>query len=475
MIPHPNITFGAGALSSTLSPIGLVAMLIAIVMLLVMPRRWAIVPFLLFAYLVPLGQQIYLGGIHLFAIRIVILCGCLRFLVASRSYPVLKGGFTRIDKAFLFCMLCQTTAFVLLYREGAAVINQGGFLWDVLGGYFLIRCLVRDRRDIILIAKVFVVIAVIMAGCMLYEHYRVENVFALLMGGNVLPRIREGKVRCRGVFQQEIIASAFGGTLIPFFVWLWTTSKAKIAAIAGLVGATIIMITAASSTGIGAGAVGIGTLCLWPLRKYTRWMRWGMVAGILGLALTMKAPVWFVLQRVDFVGGSTGWDRANLIDQTVRHFSSWWLVGTNSNNQWGYFTYDLCNQFVAEAVQGGLATLILFILILQRCFSRIGAAMKSEQRGEQAWLEWTIGCILCAHIAAFFGISYFDQMKYWLYVTFAMIPAATVAVQVTQPKRSHMAPGGEYRISVGRQMLSDEAVEVARERATATSARNIFV
>ena len=38
---------------------------------------------------------------------------------------------------------------------------------------------------------------------------------------------------------------------------------------------------------------------------------------------------------------------------------------------------------------------------------------------------WTIGCILCAHLAGFFGISYFDQIKQWWFVTLAMIPAAS--------------------------------------------------
>ena len=143
----------------------------------------------------------------------------------------------------------------------------------------------------------------------------------------------------------------------------------------------------------------------------------------------MKAPVWFVLARVDFVGGSTGWDRANLIDQCVRHFGSWWLIGTADNVNWGFYTWDLCNQFVAEAVQGGLATLILFIALIVRCFQWIRIARKRSRNRAQAWLLWTIGCILCAHLAGFFGISYFDQMKYWWFVTLAMIPAAAMAVR----------------------------------------------
>ena len=427
MQPHPNITFGAGATASTMSSIGLAAMVLAIILMWLLPQKWVIAPFFLFTFLVPIDQQFYVAGFHLFAERIVILCGCLRFLVRRSPKPILAAGFTAIDKIFLLWAFCRAIAFVLLYRESGAVVNQVGFLWDALGSYFLVRCLIRGPEDIRRTAKVFVVIAVVMAGCMLYEHYKVENVFALLMGGKIAPNIRNGSVRARGVFEQEIIASTFGGTLVPFFLWLWIGSKARIAAVLGLISSVIITITASSSTGISAAAVGIGTLCLWPLRRHVRWILWGLVAAILGLAIVMKAPVWFVLARVDFVGGSTGWDRANLIDQCVRHFSSWWLVGTADNDTWGFFTWDLCNQFVAEAVQGGLATLILFVLLITRSFQRVGVARKRARHRTQQWLLWTIGCILCAHLAGFFGISYFDQMKNWWFATLAMIPAAAAA------------------------------------------------
>ena len=440
MEPHPNITFGAGAAESTMLPTALAAMLIAIVLMFALPRKWVVVPYLLFTFLVPLGGQFNIGGLHLFSHRIVVLCGCLRFLWKLRSsQSVLAGGFTGIDKIFLGWALCRATAFMLLYHVGGAVANQLGFLWDTLGGYFLVRYLIRDADDIRRAAKALVVIAVIMAAAMVYEHYKLTNLFGLLMGGQVVPDIRNGNVRCRGVFQQEIIASTFGGTLVPFFIWLWTRPKSKIAAALGLTGAAVITITASSSTGISAGGIGICVMCLWPLRTYTQWMRRALVSVILGLEIVMKAPVWFILARVDFVGGSTGWDRANLIDQCVRHIGSWWLVGTADNDTWGFWTWDLCNQFVAEAVQGGLVTLILFIALITRCFTRIGVGIKMSRNRAQKWLLWTIGCILCAHIAGFFGISYFDQMKDWWFVTLAMIPAATMGIRATaQPSHPRL-------------------------------------
>ena len=423
-----------------MSPIGLAALAIALVLVFVLPRKWVIVPLLFFSFLVPLGEQFNVGGLHLFAHRIVILCACLRALrKSSPTDRTFAGGLTDIDKVFLAWAFCRVTAFVLLYQVGGAVVNQLGFLWDTLGGYFLVRSLIRDADDIRRLAKVFAVIAFVMAGCMLYEQHYLTNVFGLLMGGRVAPDIRDGHIRCRGVFAQEIIASTFGGTLVPFFIWLWSCPKAKIAAALGLISSIIITLTASSSTGISAAAIGVGTLCLWPLRNHVRWILWGIVVAILGLAMVMKAPVWFALAHVDLAGGSTGWDRANMIDQCIRHFSSWWLVGTADNANWGFFTWDLCNQFVAEAVQGGLATLILFFVLISRSFRRLGLARKKATSRDQEWLLWTLGCILCAHLAGFFGISYFDQMKYWWFVTLAMIPAATMAVRASNSVRPQPA------------------------------------
>src|SRR5271170_2403628 len=128
MEPHPNVTFGGGAAESTMTPIGLTAMLIAIVLMFVLPRKWVIVPFLLFTFLVPIGGQFNIGGFHLFAHRIVILGGCLRLLSKSLSTDnIFAGGFSRIDKVFLLWALCRATAFILLYHVGAAVANQLGF------------------------------------------------------------------------------------------------------------------------------------------------------------------------------------------------------------------------------------------------------------------------------------------------------------------------------------------------------------
>lgn len=431
----PHIMFGGGATETFMSPIVLAAMVITIALVCLLPRKWIIAPFLGFAFLTPLGEEFDVGGMHFFALRIVILVGCVSLFTFKRpsNDSALAGGFNTIDKLFFLLAIVQGAGLILIYRQGGAVVSTVGMLWDVLGGYFLVRCLIRDEEDIRRTAKVLVVIAIVMAVCMTYEKLRLENPFALLMGGKVVPDVRDGHVRCRGIFEQEILASSFGGTLAPLFMWLWKDGKTKVAAFVGVAAALVIIFTSSSSTGVSAFGFGVIALCLWPIRRHMRLFRWGIVAVVLGLALSMKAPIWYLMARVDFAGGSTGWDRAHLVDVFVRHFWGWWLYGAPQRvyMRWMDVDYgwDLCNQYVATCAVGGLAALALLIAIISKCFGKIGKARKlAEGNPKRERLLWVLGALMAAHMAAFVGISYFDQSRVWWYVTLAMISAAAIPV-----------------------------------------------
>jgi hypothetical protein len=56
---------------------------------------------------------------------------------------------------------------------------------------------------------------------------------------------------------------------------------------------------------------------------------------------------------------------------------------------------------------------------------------------------------LCAHLAGFFGISYFDQMKNWWFATLAMIPAACAVIPAAVRKGKKSLPAEfEYAVPV---------------------------
>jgi len=260
---------------------------------------------------------------------------------------------------------------------------------------------------------------------MLFEHLTGSNVFILIRTSPIVPWLREDKVRAQGPFGQSITAGCLGATVLPLFFWLWKKGGAKALGIVGMVAATVVTVSSnagtPASTYLSAGLA----LALWPIRKHMRTVRRSMVVTVIALALVMKAPVWYLIERVDFVGGHS-WDRAYLMDQFSRHIGSWWLMGTADNGSWGNDTWDLCNQFVAEAGSGGLLTLVLFVALVSQGFGMIGRARKmAEGDKKHEWLFWCLGAALFSHIMAFQGVSYFDQVRVWWFAFLAIILAAS--------------------------------------------------
>ena len=427
-MPSKHFEFGGGLQQTLLHPIALVAMVVSVILILFLPRKYVIVPVLFTSLVIPLAQQVVVGGLHLFVMRIIILFGCARMLISkvSSQDELLAGGFNSVDKWFTLWAIFRTLTTLVLYASMPAVIGECGFLWDVFGGYFLFRFLIRDREDITRSAKVLALVAAVAAAGMLNERLHFQNVFGFLGGVPIIPAIRMGTIRAQGPFMHAILAGTFGGTLAPLFFWLWKVAKSKFLAVVGFISSSIIVVAAASSTALMALGGGIFAICLWPLRKKMRLIRWGIVILLILLHLVMKAPVWFVISHIDIVGGNSSYQRAFLIDQFIRHFGDWWLLGTYASDDWGFDMWDHTNQFVAEGESGGLVTLICFIAMISVSFGMIGKARKAvEGDKEKEWMLWILGAALFAHVVGYFGISYFDQTRVAWFALLAMITAAT--------------------------------------------------
>ena len=430
-----HLRFGGGFSSTVLHPLVAVAMLVAIASILALPRKYVIVPLLLGAFLVPVGQVLVVTGFHLTVLRILILFGLARVISLDgwRGVGTVAGRLNSVDKAFVLWAFFYALTFVLLYMETPALVNRLGFLVDTLGGYLLLRSLIRNEEDMRRVTKLFALISVVMAGCMINEQLTRQNIFWALGGGfrldgtsMSLSDVRAGQVRSQGVFVVYILAGLFGATLLPLFGWLWKHGESRIVAIAGVISSVIIVLTSHSSTPLVACAAGVVGFCFWPLRGRMRIVCWIIVITLLGLQIAMKADVWWLIAHVDLTGASTSYDRAALIDNFVKHFGDWWLLGARQYNTWGFNMWDLCNQYVMCGQQGGLITLVLFIAIISRSFRRLGVARKlvaGERKNE--WLLWLLGVALFVHVAGYFGAAYDSQMDIVWFVLLASISAAT--------------------------------------------------
>jgi hypothetical protein len=427
-----NLRFGGGVSQTVLNPFILIAILIAGVLICVLPRNKAIVPFLAAAILIPMDQVLLVGSLHFPMLRLLILFGIGRMVWAKTSSKctVFAGGINKIDALVILLATFTAVNGALLFREWAAVVKQMADLYTVCGVYFLMRFLIRAEEDVTRTLRAFAYIAVIVAMIMTYEQATGHNPYALLGGARALTYAdimeRENHFRATASFGHPILAGTFGAIVLPLFVGLWWTNRKnhKIA-VMGILAATVITFASGSSTPILSYAAGIIGLCLWPARRWMRAIRWSMVLLLISLHMVMKAPVWQLVARVDVVGGSSGDHRYQLINQCILHFWDWWLIGVKDPGVFGWGMWDTCNQFVAVGEYSGLLPFLFFVAIIVYGFKLLGRARRGARgsRGVKLFL-WALGSALFANVVSFLGISYFDQTMVAWYGLLAVVSTA---------------------------------------------------
>ncbi|HLH34440.1 MAG TPA: hypothetical protein VKX41_07185 [Alloacidobacterium sp.] len=422
-----NFRFGGGAAETILHPVAAVWMMIAILLILTRPREKAITPFLLVFFTIPIGQVVVVGGIHFTVLRILILTVLARMaaLRGSSSKERFAGGFNALDAVVVLWTLLTLCMFYFQFLKVEVLIKGLGDLVESLGGYVAARFLIPDREAARRTVTVLAAICVIQGACMMSEQFTHQNVFGFLGGAS--PTVRSGSVRSEGAIG-TLYAGAFAGTSIPLFLWLWTDKKSRGAALAGLAGATAMAFASHASTSwlaYGGSLVGLG---FWPLRKEMRLVRWGLAVTLVGLHLVMNGPVWSLIEHIDVTGGSSSYHRYMLVDNCIRHFGDWWLLGSKDYPDWGFVMFDLCNQFVVAALTGGLVTLIVFIAIYSRSFGAIGRARKQAagDRREE-WFLWCLGSALFANVVASFGINYMVHLMMCFFSLLACISVGAFA------------------------------------------------
>jgi len=418
-----HFRFGGGAADTMLTPATALAMLIAIALIFAMPRNKVIVPLLLGCFTIPIQQVVVLGGLHFTVVRILIIAALIRRATAGGSkFP---KGFNGVDQAVILWTIALEGILSIQWMDTQAFIHNLGDLLDMLGGYLAVRYFIRDGDTVRRAIKTLALVCIIQGACMLNEQSAHFNVFGYLGGIGPGLTIREGRIRSEGVLGC-ISAGAWAGAVIPLFMWLWTERKDRMLAYGGIAGGLVMVFTSNSSTSLLALAATALAILLWPLRRYTTWLRRGLALTLIGLHLVMHGPVWALIARVDVTGSSSGYHRYYLVDNCIRHFSDWWLLGYKYYNNWGYDMFDLCNQFVVQAVNGGLLALVAYVAILSRSFGSIGKARKRVEgdRGRE-WLLWCLGSALFSIVVAHFGINYPAMMEIGLFTLWSAISVAT--------------------------------------------------
>jgi hypothetical protein len=442
------LRFGGGSDSSTITAGTAIFVAAAILLLFLLPKKYTVAPFLFASLFIPYGQLIVIGGLHFNVYRTMLPFAWLRVLMGRSDDSEHTFKLNGIDKAVILWAITDAVCATLLWGNWAAVVNRFGFLYNSLGIYFLLRCLIRGRVDVERVIRILAVACVLFAGFMVLEQVTGRNVFSVFGGVPEITVIREGKLRSQAVFAHAIVAGTVGANLLPLFIGLWWQgAKSKMLATAGIVSALVMTITASSATPIGACIVAIGALCMWRVRHRMKTFRWGLAVCLVGLNMVMKAPVWALIERISIVGGNSGYHRYELVNQAILHFGEWFLLGTKNPSSWGFEMGDVSNAYVAAAVEGGFFTLLFFLAIFWQSFRQIGLARQAAEEQKDKKLElqiWSFGAALMATVVAYFGITYFDQSALIWWALLAMICAITSTalerVQETSVESAEQVP-----------------------------------
>jgi hypothetical protein len=419
---------------SNVNDIGLFFTIAMGVLILVSPRRYAIIPLLMTALYLTQGQVVVVASLNFTMLRVMLLLGLLRIIVRNEISAI---ELNTIDKYFILFVISSIIVKTLLWQTSGEFINRLGYGYDALCTYFIIRSLVHNYEDIMQLFQTLAFIVVPLTIAMVIEMSTGRNFFSFFGGVPEFSELRSGRFRCQGSFRHPILAGTFGATIVPLFVAIWFKNgfRAKMISVIGIVCGTFIMIAANSSGPLMAYLFGLIGSLTWIFRKQMRLIRWGIVILLLALQLFMKAPVWYLMARLAEIWGGSGWHRSELIDQAVRHFDEWWLLGTKNTLHWmdsqlavNAYNIDITNHFVGIGVNGGLVSLVLFIMIIIHAYRSLGLVLNSfnDKPIITGMLLWSMGVSLLTHIVSFMSVSYFDQIIVFFYLLVAMISGCTI-------------------------------------------------
>ena len=456
-----DITIGGTHGSTLLEPATMVMMGLMMGMLLFLRRNRAILPMLMVIALIPAAQRVVIASLDFNMVRLMIVVGWIRILARGEHKHLQQ--FNEIDRALLMWTVSSLIFYTIGHARVSDFVYQLGVSIDMLGGYFMYRCFVRSRADIDFVLRCLAVITSLLGFLLWYEFTEGSNLFHVF-GANESVYVSEhtDRVRAVGPFSHPILSGCFAAGMMPIIIYLFSAERKRRPYYAiSMVGTLLLVIAANTSGGLMGFIGGIGAWGLWIFRRRITAIWAGGAALLLVLHLVMEKPIWHLYVRLANVTGGTGYHRYNLVDACVERFTEWALFGTRNTAHWGWGLQDITNQWVFEAVNGGLVTLLLFNYLLFVCFRSVGRAVRIARRGRRRGLTrtdsrhlelmgWGIGSVLVANCTAFLGVSYFGQMNAVWYLVIAMVASYSGLPVFSARKSPALAVGDSRRTAVTR-------------------------
>ncbi len=415
---------------TTLYPVGLALLLVACLGTFLLPRKYALAPLLILESVVPTAQRLVVFGLDFNFGRILVVVGMLR-IIANGEYARIR--LLRLDKVMIAWAAVTVLAYTLLRGSPSALIYKLGLTVDTLGIYALARVWIHDMRDIERIGAWVIAMSIPAAAAFYYEAYQGQNLYKIVGGAAEYVTQRDEQMRCQGPFAHPILAGCFWVALMPLLaIRLWTKPAARISTLLGLACCLFVVIQSSSSTPLMGLGGALMAAAFFPLRRRMRLIRRSALLILVVLHFSMTMPVWHLITRVSVVSGSTGYHRYRLINAAVNRWQEWFLLGTKSTAHWGYYLFDVTNQYVKEAVEGGMLALVLFVWYLSLAFGYTGRLRQFAGRDRRGSIRaWGLGACLFGQCVMFIGVSVTHAQQNLL-VWLIPVAASAAILQSTQ-------------------------------------------
>ena len=399
-------------------------------------RKYGFAPLIVAAFLFP-NLPFKLGALGFSPCRLVILCGLVRAL-CDRKRP--QRHFDRLDASILvwaaFCV--GSSAFHQLTKEENPLVVRLSMVYEIGGAYLYGRAWIRSAEDLLRALTCVAMVLIPLGVIMIVESAMHRSLYAAIGALVPEPWVREGRLRVTGPFGGSICAGSAAGTAAALMFPLISSDSRKIKRIglAGLISIVAIVFVSSSSGPIVSLVASVTAALAWRWRRHLPQLRLVVFASLILLHLVMEAPVWFLMARIDFVGGSSSWGRAELISQALAHVDEWWFAGTDYTRHWMPYGIewssshtDMTNYFIKMGVVGGIGLMGSFIMVLTVAFCFAGKLMRESSRGPGGrYMVWCVGAAIFAHLVTFFSISYYDQSYVPLFLLIGALSGVRASV-----------------------------------------------
>lgn len=415
------------------------------------PRRWAALALLASALLLTQRQHLDVAGLNMYPIRFLELVTAVR-IFARGEFKSLR--LNRVDTLLLLAWFYVTVMFLLRTAAGhgtsahisqVSTLSRVGTLVDIVLVYVAFRCLVRDAADLRWLLARFLLVLVPYCASVVVELLTGENPLAIVGG---IPIVWNDGVRIRpfGTFLHPSLLGTMGASFALLYLAIAAGRSGRAWGIAGVIASSAIVVLSNAGGPATFVALGLAFWALWFVRAHMKKVQIGAALALIGLAIAMRDPIYFLPSKFSSLVGGGGWHRSYLMQQGIRHFDEWWLAGMPLDQTLHWFPYlvmgaaDITNLFLWFGLDGGMLAMLLLIGFLVTAFQYAGRALEKYRgfvppRRDDELLLWGLGVVLAGHIANFFAITYFDQtMLIWLFQVAALSALSQSVLQPISPK-----------------------------------------